>query len=181
LHILDDGRLTDSQGRTVNFKNTLIIMTSNIGSPYLIESANDSGEIPEGVRRKVMAELRENFRPEFLNRVDEVVLFKPLTPSEIGKIVELQLNLLAPRLADRHIELELTAAAKAHVAREGYDAVFGARPLKRFLQRHLETALSRKLLSGEIRDHTRVTVDYRNASLVFEATPLKRLKDKEST
>ena len=169
LQILDDGRLTDNQGRTVDFKNTIIIMTSNIGSPHLIENATETGEIAENVRRKVMNELRANFRPEFLNRVDEIVLFKPLTLAEIEKIVELQLTLLRQRLADRHIELELTEAAKTHVAREGYDPVYGARPLKRFLQRHLETALSRKLLSGDIRDHSRVTVDFKNGELAFAA------------
>ncbi|RME94919.1 MAG: AAA family ATPase, partial [Verrucomicrobia bacterium] len=171
LQILDDGRLTDSHGRTVDFKNTLIIMTSNIGSPHLIENASETGEIAEGVRRQVMAELRAHFRPEFLNRVDEIVLFKPLTLAEIKQIVELQLKLLRQRLAERRIELELTDAAKEHIAREGYDPVYGARPLKRFLQRHVETALSRKLLAGEITDGSRVTVDFRDGALVFEAQP----------
>ncbi len=180
LQILDDGRLTDSQGRTVDFKNTIIIMTSNIGSPHLIENTSQSGEIPEGVRRQVMAELRAHFRPEFLNRVDEIVLFKSLTLPEIEKIVDLQLKLLAPRLATRHIELELTPAAKEHVAREGYDPVYGARPLKRFLQRHLETALSRKMLAGEVRDHTLVTVDYKDEALIFETAPLQRREEKEA-
>ena len=174
LQILDDGRLTDNQGRTVDFKNTIIIMTSNIGSPILIENASESGEIAEGVRRKVMAELRTHFRPEFLNRVDEIVLFKPLTLGEIGKIVDLLLELLRQRLADRHIDLELTDDAREHVARTGYDPVYGARPLKRFLQRHLETALSRKLLSGDVHDHTRVTVDFKNGELTFETSPLKK-------
>ncbi|MCX7866027.1 MAG: ATP-dependent chaperone ClpB [Limisphaera sp.] len=169
LQILDDGRLTDSHGRTVDFKNTLIIMTSNIGSPYLLENASETGEIAEGVRRKVLAELRAHFRPEFLNRVDEIVLFKPLTLAEIKKIVDLQLQLLRQRLADRHIELALTDAAREHIARSGYDPVYGARPLKRFLQRHLETTLSRKLLAGEITDHSRVTVDCKNGELVFRA------------
>jgi ATP-dependent Clp protease ATP-binding subunit ClpB len=179
LQILDDGRLTDNQGRTVDFKNTIIIMTSNIGSPLLIENASEKGEIAEGVRRQVLAELRAHFRPEFLNRVDEVVLFKPLTLAEIGKIVELQLKLLRQRLADRHIELELTQAAKEHVAREGYDPVYGARPLKRFLQRHLETGLSRKLLAGEVKDHTRVTMDLKDGELTFTAKPLKKAGAKQ--
>jgi ATP-dependent Clp protease ATP-binding subunit ClpB len=180
LQILDDGRLTDNQGRTVDFKNTIIIMTSNIGSPILIENASRTGEIAEGVRREVMAELRARFRPEFLNRVDEIVLFKPLTLSEIEKIVDLQLNLLRQRLADRHIDLELTRAASEHVAREGYDPVYGARPLKRFLQRHVETALSRKLLSGEIRDRSCVTADFRDGELTFESTPLKKERGAQS-
>jgi ATP-dependent Clp protease ATP-binding subunit ClpB len=179
LQILDDGRLTDSQGRTVDFKNTLIIMTSNIGSPHLLENASESGEIAEAVRKKVMNELRANFRPEFLNRVDEIVLFKPLTLGEIKKIVELLLGLLRARLADRHIELELSDPAKEHIAREGYDPVYGARPLKRYLQRQVETALSRKLLAGEISDHSRVTVELKKGELVFEATPLRKAAGKE--
>ena len=149
-------------------------MTSNIGSPHLIENASESGEIAEPVRKKVMNELRANFRPEFLNRVDEIVLFKPLTLPEIKRIVGLQLQLLRARLADRHIELELTEAAKEHIAREGYDPVFGARPLKRFLQRHVETPLSRKILSGEVRDNSRVRVEFKKGELLFESTPLKQ-------
>jgi len=181
LQILDDGRLTDSQGHTVDFKNTLIIMTSNIGSPYLLENSSESGEIAEGVRKKVMNELRGHFRPEFLNRVDEIVLFKPLTLAEIKRIVELQLNLLRARLAERHIELELSDAAKEYIARKGYDPVYGARPLKRFLQRHVETALSRKLLAGNITDHSRITVELKEGELLFSATPLKNTSDKEQT
>jgi ATP-dependent Clp protease ATP-binding subunit ClpB len=179
LQILDDGRLTDNQGRTVDFKNTIIIMTSNIGSPLLIENASETGQIAEHVRKKVMAEMRASFRPEFLNRVDDIVLFKPLTLAEIKKIVDLQLNLLRLRLADRHIELELTEAAKEHIAREGYDPVYGARPLKRFLQRHVETPLSRKILAGDVRDNSRVTVELKKGELVFESTPLKKEKEKE--
>jgi ATP-dependent Clp protease ATP-binding subunit ClpB len=177
LQILDDGRLTDNQGRTVDFKNTIVIMTSNIGSPLLIENASDTGVIAEDVRKKVMAEMRAHFRPEFLNRVDDIVLFKPLTLSEIERIVELQLKLLRARLADRRIELELSDAAKEHIAREGYDPVYGARPLKRFLQRHIETPLSRKLISGEITDGSRVTVDFKKGELVFESTAFKKKKE----
>ncbi|MBK9139461.1 MAG: ATP-dependent chaperone ClpB [Verrucomicrobia bacterium] len=169
LQILDDGRLTDSQGRVVDFKNTIIIMTSNIGSPLLIENASESGDIQDNIRKQVMAELRRHFRPEFLNRVDDTVLFKPLTLADIKKIVDLQLALLRTRLADRHITLDLTDAAKEHIAREGYDPVYGARPLKRFLQRAIETPLSRQLISGEITDHCRVTVDFKKGELVFEA------------
>ena len=176
LQILDDGRLTDSQGRTVDFKNTLIIMTSNIGSLHLVENASETGEIAEDVRKSVMAELRAHFRPEFLNRVDDIVLFKSLTLSEIKRIAELQLNLLRTRLAERHIELELTESAKEHAAREGYDPVYGARPLKRYLQRHIETPLSRKLISGEIGDHSRVIVDFKSGELVFRSTPLEEAK-----
>jgi ATP-dependent Clp protease ATP-binding subunit ClpB len=173
LQILDDGRLTDSQGRTVDFKNTLIIMTSNIGSPHLLEHASESGEIPEAARQRVMQELRGHFRPEFLNRVDDIVLFKPLTLAEIKQIVDLLLGLLRGRLAERRIDLQLTEFAREHIAREGYDPVYGARPLKRFLQRRVETALSRRLLAGEITDHSEVTVDFKKGDLVFTAKPLK--------
>ena len=181
LQILDDGRLTDSQGRTIDFKNTIIIMTSNIGSPLLIENANERGEIEEGVRLKVMAELRGQFRPEFLNRVDEIVLFKPLTLAEIKQIIELQLNLLRHRLSERHIELELTEAAQEHIAREAYDPIYGARPLKRFLQRQIETALARRLLAGEIRDHSRVNVTFHRGELEFEVKPGKEKKPERAS
>ena len=174
LQILDDGRLTDSHGRTVDFKNTIIIMTSNIGSPYLIENASEKGEIAENVRSKVMGELRVHFRPEFLNRVDEIVLFKPLTLSEIKRIIDLQLKLLRVRLSERHLELELTDAAKEYIAREGYDPVYGARPLKRFLQRHLETALSRQILAGTIPEGSRITADFKKGKLTFESVPLQK-------
>jgi ATP-dependent Clp protease ATP-binding subunit ClpB len=174
LQILDDGRLTDSQGRTVDFKNTLIIMTSNIGSPHLIENASETGEIADSVRKKVMGELRLHFRPEFLNRVDEIVLFKPLTLLEIKRIIDLQLKLLRDRLSERHLELELTEAAKEYIAREGYDPVYGARPLKRFLQRHLETALSRQILAATIQENSRVTVDFKKGQLSFESVPLNK-------
>jgi len=191
LQILDDGRLTDSQGRTVDFRNTIIIMTSNIGSPIIQECLESrlqaaskrakSDEPPEGgtpneLHQRVLAEMRRHFRPEFLNRVDEVVLFKPLTLADIKKIVELQLNLLRARLADRHIELDLNDAAKEHIAREGYDPVYGARPLKRFLQRSVETPLSRKLIAGEIADDSRVTVEFKKGELVFESKPVKKAK-----
>jgi len=165
LQILDDGRLTDSQGRTVDFKNTIIIMTSNIGSPLLIEGLNPKGEITEKARQAVMAELRRHFRPEFLNRVDEIVLFKPLTLAEIKKIVDLLLDLLRLRLAEKRITLTLTDAAREHIGREGYDPVYGARPLKRYLQREVETRLSRKLLAGEILDGSALTLDAKNGSL----------------
>ena len=174
LQILDDGRLTDSQGRTVDFRNTIIIMTSNIGSPLLIENASRTGEIPEDIRKQVQAGLRRHFRPEFLNRVDDIVLFKPLTLADIKRIVEILLNLLRQRLADRHIELELTEAAKEHLAREGYDPVYGARPLKRFLQRAIETPLSRKLIAGEVTDHSRVTVEFKKGEQVFEVRVAKK-------
>ena len=152
LQILDDGRLTDARGRTVNFRNTVIIMTSNLGSLHLLEGITASGEIPDDVRGRVMGDLRDHFRPEFLNRVDEIVLFKPLTLEEIERIVELQIADVRRRLEDRRLALELTEDARVLIARLGYDPVYGARPLRRFIQREVETRIARALLSGEIRD-----------------------------
>ncbi|MCW3026605.1 MAG: protein disaggregation chaperone [Solirubrobacterales bacterium] len=152
LQILDDGRLTDSQGRTVNFRNTVIIMTSNIGSVHLLDALSESSEIPEEVRVRVLDELREYFRPEFLNRVDDIVLFKPLALEEIEHIVDLQIDDLRHRLADRRMTLELSEDARVLIAREGYDPVYGARPLRRFIQHEVETRIARALLSGEVRE-----------------------------
>ncbi|MGZ4461374.1 MAG: ATP-dependent chaperone ClpB [Gaiellaceae bacterium] len=159
LPILDDGRLTDAQGRTVDFRNAVIIMTSNIGSPYLLEGLTGSGEIPEDVRDRVMAELRGYFRPEFLNRVDDIVLFKPLTLDEIERIVDLQIDEVRRRLVDRRMTLEVSEAARALIAREGYDPVYGARPLRRFIQHEVETRIARTLLSGEIHDGATISLD----------------------
>ena len=174
LQILDDGRLTDSQGRTVDFKNTLIIMTSNIGSPLLMEGLDSKGEITEKARKSVMAELRQHFRPEFLNRVDEIVLFKPLTLNEIKKIVDLLLNLLRQRLGERRLTLDLSDSAREHIAREGYDPVYGARPLKRYLQREVETRLSRKLLAGDIPDGSALTLAYQDGQLDIQVASPKK-------
>jgi ATP-dependent Clp protease ATP-binding subunit ClpB len=159
LQILDDGRLTDAQGRTVNFRNTVIIMTSNIGSLFLLDGVTDTGEIREDARERVMGELRTQFRPEFLNRVDEIVLFKPLTLLEIERIVDLQIADVGARLADRRLDLRLSDAARELIAREGYDPVYGARPLRRFIQREVETRIGRALLSGEISEGDVITVD----------------------
>jgi len=167
LQILDDGRLTDSHGRTVDFKNTIVIMTSNIGSGYLLESLRAGGDIDERTREKVFAELRAAFRPEFLNRIDDTVLFKPLSLQEISRIVDLQLELLRRRLEERHITLTLTALAKDQLARAGYDPVYGARPLKRYLQREVETVLARQLIAGEITDGAAVTIDTDGTGLIF--------------
>jgi ATP-dependent Clp protease ATP-binding subunit ClpB len=172
LQVLDEGRLTDSHGRTVDFRNTIIIMTSNIGSPFLTQHATETGNIPERVRNQVMDEVRDHFRPEFLNRIDEIVLFKPLTLAEIERVVELQLKLVRERLAERHIELELTDAAKEFIARSGFDPVYGARPLKRFLQRTIETTIARKLIAGEIHENSVVVVDYQEDRLVFASHPM---------
>lgn len=171
LQILDDGRATDAQGRTVDFKNTVIIMTSNIGSQSLVEGISGTGEISEEVRNAVMAELRLHFRPEFLNRVDEVVLFKALTLPEIEKIVDLLVADLQKRLSEREISFELSNEAKEFIAREGFDPVYGARPLKRFIQRELETRLGRAIVAGQIMDGSRVSVELRNGELTFAVEP----------
>ena len=169
LQILDDGRITDSQGRTVDFKNTVIIMTSNLGSPHLLEGVTPEGEITDAARGAVMAELRRGFRPEFLNRIDEVVLFSPLTVSEIAQIVDLLAVDLAKRLGDQGIRLELTPAAREFTARAGYDPVYGARPLKRYLQREVETRLGRALIGGDIGPGDRVVIDVDGRSLAIRA------------
>ena len=164
LQVLDDGRLTDGQGRTVDFKNTVIIMTLNIGSRHLLEGVTGDS-ISEAVRESVMADLRKSFRPEFLNRIDETILFKPLTLEEIGSIVDLLLVDLNKRLSDRRITVKLDAKAKEWVAEKGYDPVFGARPLKRFLQRNLETKLARALLSGEVAEGADLVFTVENEAL----------------
>jgi ATP-dependent Clp protease ATP-binding subunit ClpB len=182
LQILDDGRLTDAQGRTVNFRNTVIIMTSNIGSVYLLDGVTAQGEIAAEARDRVMDELRGHFRPEFLNRVDEIVLFKPLTLQEIESIVELQIADVRSRLADRRLDLQLSEAGRELIAREGYDPVYGARPLRRFIQREVETRIARALLSGEIGDGEVITVDAEGNELVVGwERPEERGADTERT
>ena len=168
LQLLDDGRLTDAQGHVVDFKNTVVIMTSNIGSPYLLEGVTDDGEIREPARDAVMAELRQQFRPEFLNRIDDVVLFKPLLLSEITKIVDLLIVDLRNRLSNRQIDLTLSEDAKGFIARKGFDPVFGARPIKRFLQHELETRIGRALISGDISDGAQIEVDVADGDLVIK-------------
>ncbi len=159
LQVLDDGRVTDSQGRTVDFKNAVIIMTSNIGSTHLLEGLGSDNQIREDAREMVMMELRRHFRPEFLNRIDEIVLFKPLTLSEIERIVDLLAEELRKRLSDRGIGLELTEAGRRLLAERGFDPVFGARPLRRYMQRELETRIGRAIIAGEAADGATVTVD----------------------
>ncbi len=159
LQVLDDGRITDSQGRTVDFKNTILIMTSNIGSAYLLEGIGEDGEIDEGAEKLVMEDLRNHFRPEFLNRLDETIMFKPLTKANIGIIVDLMMKDLNKRLAAQEISLELTEAAKVYMIEGGYDPAYGARPLKRFLQKHVETLAARLILSGEVRADDTVLID----------------------
>ena len=152
LQVLDDGRLTDAQGRTVDFRNTVIIMTSNIGSEYLMEGVTSGGEIKPDARERVMAAMRVQFRPEFLNRLDDIVLFKPLTLPEIERIVDLMFNELRARLSDRQMTLEVTGEARSYIAEQGFDPVYGARPLRRFIAREVETRIGRALLAGNVRD-----------------------------
>ena len=166
LQVLDDGRITDSQGRTVDFKNTILIMTSNIGSPYLLDGIDDNGEIKPEAQSQVMDDLRGHFRPEFLNRLDEIIMFKPLTKSNIGKIVDLMVGELDKRLADQELSLELTDAAKNQVIENGYDPVYGARPLKRYLQKYVETLAARKILSGDVHAGDTLVLDVQNGEFI---------------
>jgi ATP-dependent Clp protease ATP-binding subunit ClpB len=166
LQILDDGRVTDAQGHTVDFKNTVIIMTSNIGSEYLMEGVTEEGEIKEDAREAVMREMRSHFRPEFLNRVDDVVLFKALTLEEIKQIVDLQTEDLRQRLVERGVGLELSDEAKDFIARKAYDPVYGARPLKRYLQHEVETKIGRALIAGEITEGSTIQVEVEDGTLV---------------
>jgi ATP-dependent Clp protease ATP-binding subunit ClpB len=167
LQVLDDGRLTDGQGRTVDFRNTVIIMTSNIGSEYLIEDATADGEIKPDARDRVMATMRAQFRPEFLNRLDDIVLFKPLTEAEIEQIVELMLGDLRARLAERQMTLEVSPEATRYIADQGFDPVYGARPLRRFIARDVETGIARALLGGDVRDGAVIRVDHTGAELAI--------------
>jgi ATP-dependent Clp protease ATP-binding subunit ClpB len=169
LQVLDDGRLTDSQGRTVDFKNTVLIMTSNIGSPHILE-AQQRGASHEQVSTVVMGELRQHFRPEFLNRIDELVVFHPLGTEHLIKIVEIQLDRLRNRLAERRIDLALSPSALRHLGERGYDPVYGARPLKRLIQQELETPIARLLVKGELRDGDTVSIDLKNGSLILVPT-----------
>ena len=162
LQVLDDGRITDSQGRTVDFKNTILIMTSNIGSPYLLDGIDEKGDIKPEAQEQVMGDLRGHFRPEFLNRLDEIIMFKPLTKDNIGKIVDLMVKELSDRLADQELSLELTDAAKQMVVDNGYDPVYGARPLKRYLQNYVETLTAKKILSGDVHAGDTIVLDVKD-------------------
>ena len=159
LQVLDDGRITDSQGRTVDFKNTIIIMTSNLGSQELLEGIEADGSISTECENRVMDELKGHFRPEFLNRLDEIIMFKPLTKDNVGKIVDLMVKELSDRLADQELSLELTDAAKQMVVDNGYDPVYGARPLKRYLQNYVETLTAKKILSGDVHAGDTIVLD----------------------
>lgn len=169
LQILDDGRLTDNQGRTVSFKETVVIMTSNIGARHLLENASKDGEIPVGVRNSVTQELRAHFRPEFLNRIDEIIIFKPLQKSQVAEIAKITLKDLENRLADRHIHLKLDDSALNYIVETAYDPAYGARPLKRFLQRELETKLGRAIIAGDIKDQSTVQISANKDGLKISA------------
>lgn len=165
LQVLDDGRITDSQGRTVDFKNTIIILTSNLGSSVLLDGIGADGEIREDAKQQVHELLRRSFRPEFLNRLDEIVFYKPLTKENITGIIDLLIQALSKRLEDKQLSVELTDAAKQYVIDNGYDPVYGARPLKRFLQRYVETLLGRTIIAGDLSEGTKLVVDYQNGEL----------------
>ena len=169
LQLLDDGRLTDNQGRTVDFKNTIIIMTSNIGSSELIENMNQEGNIPEEVKERVTGELKNYFRPEFLNRVDDIIVFSALTLEQVKKIIDLAFKAIANRLADRDMTLTMTDAAKELIAKESYDPQYGARPIKRYLQKHVENELASMIIRGDLVDGGKVTIDSDGKTLFFNA------------
>ena len=166
LQVLDDGRITDSQGRTVDFKNTILIMTSNIGAQYLLDGIRDDGTISDEAQKETMEDLRAHFRPEFLNRLDEIIMFKPLTKENIGGIVDLVIADLNKRLADREITVSLTPAAKAYVIDNAYDPIYGARPLKRYIQKYVETLSAKLILQDEINPHDTIEFDVRDGELV---------------
>ena len=167
LQVLDDGRVTDSQGRTVDFKNTIIILTSNLGSDMILEGIDDKGEISETARKAVTNILKRSFRPEFLNRLDEIVFYKPLTKENISGIVDLLISALDKRLEDKQLDLKVTDDAKNYIIDNGYDPIYGARPLKRFLQSRVETLLAKKLISDDIEPGTVLTIDMENGELVI--------------
>ena len=168
LQVLDDGRITDSQGRTVDFKNTIIILTSNLGSDYILEGIKENGEISEDAKQKVEILLKQSFRPEFLNRLDEIVFYKPLKKNEISKILDLLIDDLEKRLLDKNIKLNLTNKAKTYLIDNGYDEIYGARPLKRFVQKKLETLIAKKILTGDIQSNTTVNIDCKQNELIIE-------------
>ena len=175
LQVLDDGRITDSQGRTVDFKNTIIILTSNLGSSVLLDGIGADGEIREDAKQQVHELLRRSFRPEFLNRLDEIVFYKPLTKENITGIIDLLIQALSKRLEDKQLSVELTDAAKQYVIDNGYDPVYGARPLKRFLQRNVETLLGRTIIAGDLSEGTKLVVDYQNGELTV--TPVSVMSE----
>ena len=175
LQVLDDGRITDSQGRTVDFKNTIIILTSNLGSDIILDGIKN-GEITDEAKAKVEALLKRSFRPEFLNRLDEIITFKPLTKENIYAIVDLAIKALNARLADKRLSLRLTDAARDLIIDRAYDPIYGARPLKRYLQSHVETLLARKMIAEDIAPDTEITVDVKDGELSAETSSEKKTK-----
>ena len=169
LQVLDDGRITDSQGRTVDFKNTIIILTSNLGSQYLLDGIGENGEITESARSQVEELLKRSFRPEFLNRLDEIVFYKPLTKANITHIIDLLVADLNRRLSDKQLSVELTQSAKEYVIDSSYDPVYGARPLRRFVQHTVETLIGRRIIAGDVDAGDTLTVDLRDGDLTVDA------------
>jgi ATP-dependent Clp protease ATP-binding subunit ClpB len=167
LQVLDDGHITDSQGRTVDFKNTIIILTSNLGSPYLLDGIDEMGEITNDARVKVEELLRKSFRPEFLNRLDEIVFYKPLTKQNITNIIDLILKDLNKRMAEKQLQCTVTESAKQLIIEQGYDPVYGARPLKRYVQRHIETLIAKKIIQEDLEPDTVLTVDVDDRNNLF--------------
>ena len=168
LQVLDDGRITDSQGRTVDFKNTIIILTSNLGSPYILEGIGEDGNITDEAKEKVEALLKKQFRPEFLNRLDEIIFYKPLTKNEIMNIVDLMLADLQKRLDDKHIRINVSEEAKNYIVDCGYDPNFGARPLRRFIQSRVETLIAKKLIGSDLSAGDVIDVDLTDGVLTAE-------------
>ena len=168
LQVLDDGRITDSQGRTVDFKNTIIILTSNLGSPMILEGMDENGNISEEARKEVDTLLKQKFRPEFLNRLDEIVFYKPLSKTEIFRIVDLLLEKLRKRLEDKQLELEVTDAAKECIVAQGYDVNYGARPLKRLIQSKVETLVARKIIADDPAPGTVIRIDYDGQKMICQ-------------
>ncbi len=168
LQVLDDGRITDSQGRTVDFKNTILILTSNLGSPYILDGIDEKGEITQEARNAVDGLLKQSFRPEFLNRLDEIVFYKPLQKAQITKIVDLLQADLQKRLSDKQLTLEITEAAKKFIVERGYDPIYGARPLKRYMQHSIETLLARLMIAQDPAPNTHLLADVENGELTVK-------------
>jgi len=165
--VLDDGRITDSKGKTVDFKNTILIMTSNIGSQILLEGIDKDGNIKKEASQMVMDSLKNHFRPEFLNRLDEIILFKPLDKGAISGIVDILLKDLNARIKEKELKLTITESAKTHIIEEGYDPIYGARPLKRYLQKNVETLVARKILGGGLGAGDTIVIDFDGKSLII--------------
>ena len=178
LQVLDDGRITDSQGRTVDFKNTIIIMTSNIGSTYLLDGIDENGGIKQETEELVMNDLRGHFRPEFLNRLDEIILFKPLTKDNIGNIIHLLIADVNRRLADKELQVRLTDAAESYITEHGFDPMYGARPLKRYVQKTVETLAAKLILKGDINTGDDIVIDVVNGELTAKAEGRKAIEAK---